>query len=124
MTSQTGSETYGYDADGAFENGSYHVEPADLREFGFDYVFPSGVDNPQRINVAFYVVGDIDCTGRSKGGIDEIWDALRINEPGAPKIGSNNLEICIDNGMNTNIFSNPIDVVYIPMSRMLWKDLL
>ena len=86
--------------------------------------FHPGLITPNVSMLPSYVVGDIDSTGRSKGGTDEIWDALRINEPGAPKIGSNNLEICIDNGMNTNIFSNPIDVVYIPMSRMLWKDLL
>ena len=56
--------------------------------------------------------------------IRDIWDALRVNEPttGAdPKydtrqIGFNNLEInLVGNGSN-------IDVVYTPMSRMLWKS--
>ncbi|MBW2194880.1 MAG: hypothetical protein JRF37_04715, partial [Deltaproteobacteria bacterium] len=53
--------------------------------------------------------------------ITDIWDALRVNEGiGAPNVGSNVLEIAIDEG--ANYFSQPINVVYIPMSRMLWKD--
>ena len=38
----------------------------------------------------------------------------------AYSIGNNTLEIAIDAG--GNVFANPIDVVYIPMSRMLWKS--
>lgn len=52
----------------------------------------------------------------------DMWDALRVNEDwwGSPNIGKNNLEIAIDR--EANYFEKPIDVVYIPMSRMLWKN--
>ena len=117
-----GSQTYGYDYDTAnpIGNGIYYAESHAYG--GFDYVFSSGGEDPQRINVEFFVVGDVDENGgKYTGEINDIWDALRVNETGAPNIGNNNLEIAIDAGRD--FFSRPIDVVYIPMSRMLWKDL-
>ena len=100
--------------------GYYTVDPKDSG--GFSYVVPSeGVE--RNINVAFFVVGDIDSySGSYEGSINDIWDALRVNEgEGAPNIGSNNLEIvAIDD--EKDFFTQPIDVVYVPMSRMLWKN--
>lgn len=58
--------------------------------------------------------------GYGEVSLDDIWDALRVNISEWPDIGNNNLEIVIDG--QGNYFSNPIDVVYIPMSRMLWKE--
>jgi len=89
---------------------------------GFDYVL--GDESP--IGVAFYALGDGESPrdlGHSNvgGDVDDIWDALRVNEGGtSPNIDSRVLEIAIDEGKS--YFSQPIDVVYIPMSRMLWKD--
>lgn len=98
---------------------------------GFKYMINPG-PGPQYINVAFYAVGDRGegIIGGFDGDDDgpgvnfkDIWDALRVNEPGgAPNIGNNNLEIAITDAEN-NFFSKPIDVVYIPMSRMLWKGI-
>jgi hypothetical protein len=118
-----GSETYGYDYDASNPIGSgiYFAQP-DASGGEFDYVLLSGLDAQRRIDVEFFVVGDIDDDGgKYAGEINDIWDALRVNETGAPNIGNNNLEFAIDAGKN--FFSRPIDVVYIPMSRMLWKDL-
>jgi len=86
---------------------------------GFDYIFGNGTHN---IPVAFSVLGDIDSVEEHDGSAEfkDIWDALRVNEHGAPNIGNNNLEISIDSGQH--VFSRPIDVVYIPMSRMIWKS--
>ena len=97
---------------------------------GFDYLLPDG----ESIDVAFYALGDGEYEGDAGvewyrtyyddgvgGQITDIWDALRVNEgPVAPYVGSNVLEIAIDEG--ANYFIQPIDVVYIPMSRMMWKD--
>ena len=94
---------------------------------GFDYVLGDG----NRIEAAFYVVGDGDRNDNqgisevdySNIEFNDIWDALRVNEgyvTGDAGIGNNNLEITID--AEKNLFAKPIDIVYIPMSRMLWKD--
>ena len=83
------------------------------------------------INVAFYAVGDEDDTGNYQypGSMDDIWDALAVNESFHPTVGNGkNLEIVMDPTADGdpdrlgNTFNNPIDVVYVPMSRMLWKD--
>jgi len=61
----------------------------------------------------------------------DIWDTLRVNEGGgAPGIGDNNLETVFFKGesdflapdYNDRIPNDVIDVIYIPMSRMLWRD--
>ena len=75
------------------------------------------------MDVAFYEaddIGDAWSSSKSSAGFKDIWDALRVNEPGAPSIGEKNLEISIDEG--TSVFSRPINVVYIPMSRMVWTE--
>lgn len=100
---------------------------------GFYYRFEQiGVDDPPTIDVNFYVAEDGDAglyTGQAQmykyagdSQINDMWDALRVNlAHGSPFIGARNLEINIDNGVQTEYFSEPIDVIYIPMSRMMWK---
>ncbi|MDL1964582.1 MAG: hypothetical protein LWW98_09695 [Deltaproteobacteria bacterium] len=92
---------------------------------GFDYVLGDG----NRIKTAFYVVGDGNRDNNqgtsefdySNMEFNDIWDALRVNENNdGPHIGTNNLEITID--AEKNFFAKPIDLIYIPMSRMLWKE--
>jgi tetratricopeptide (TPR) repeat protein len=94
---------------------------------GFDYVLGDG----NTIETAFYVVGDGDRDNNqgisevdySNIEFNDIWDALRVNEgyvTGDAGIGNNNLEIAID--AEKNLFAKPIDLIYIPMSRMLWKN--
>jgi len=136
LTSQVGSETYNYAGSSPGDN-EYAIvlNPVanDGNPDGFRYMInPGGEGVYQYINVAFYVVGDAhradnqDVIGGYDGegfGFKDIWDALRVNEQGAPNIGNNNLEIAITDA-EKNFFSKPIDVVYIPMSRMLWKDKL
>ncbi len=93
---------------------------------GFHYALRTG-GSERSVNVAFFVVGDgdrADNQGLASGdysgvAFKDIWDALRVNEPGGPQIGENILEIAID--ADKQVFSQPVDVVYIPMSRMLWK---
>jgi hypothetical protein len=93
---------------------------------GFSYMVKSN-GTITSIPVAFFVVGDGDrpenrgeMPGYDDQSFQDIWDALRVNEPGAPNIGTNNLEVAIDQGRQ--YFRSPIDVVFIPMSRMLWKS--
>lgn len=51
----------------------------------------------------------------------DIWDVLRVNEAGAADIGeAGALEIAIDSSQQ--VFSQTIDVLYIPMSHMEWTD--
>lgn len=111
---------------------------------GFNYVINDGGrgmgwDPGQytQIPVAFYVLQDIpheECnlgrfpfSGETNdwfGDVhfDDIWAALGVNTgwccSDLPNIGQNCLEISI--GANKAVFARPIDVVYIPMSRMLW----
>jgi len=106
----------------------------DNNPWGFDYMV--GGDIEPLMEVDFYVMGDSDTPFNigtstddySQGddvrtyAIRDIWDALRINEPNTGsgiydtrQIGTNNLEISfIGSGLE-------IDVIYTPMSRMLWK---
>jgi len=98
---------------------------------GTGFYYDLGGENPD-INMNFHMVGDEDDSANSEysGPVYDIWNALAANEPGLhPNIGtSNNLEIVIDPTADGdpdrvgNYFNNPIDVVYVPMSRMLWKD--
>jgi hypothetical protein len=121
LTINDSTESYVFTIADAPPSGKYTVDSHDSG--GFDYVFQPDGSDLQRINLAFFVVGDIDYNGGEyTGKINDIWDALRVNEgEGAPNIGNNNLEIAID--AEKSFFSRPIDVVYIPMSRMLWKNL-
>ncbi|MDY6842814.1 MAG: hypothetical protein SVW57_01795, partial [Thermodesulfobacteriota bacterium] len=92
---------------------------------GFEYIFGDGRDP---VKIEFFVVGDADTIGNqgvssedySSESIEDIWDALRTNgDVQSPDIGHNNLEIVIDSAQSS--FAQSIDVIYIPMSRMLWK---
>jgi hypothetical protein len=102
---------------------------------GFQYVF-SHEGTLRFVDVVAHAVGDadtVDNTGiqlEHEGFFPDIWRMLATNSAEtASYIGSNNLEIVIDKNIipdpntdvSTSFFSNPIDVVYIPMSRMLWK---
>ena len=85
---------------------------------GFNYNFENGRDP---INVSFYELSGNNAQ-KSNQTYKDIWDALRVNSGGsAPDIGDSSLEIVITDGAATPTF-NAFDVVYIPMSRMLWKD--
>lgn len=95
---------------------------------GFAYLDVSGRIPTVLASVSFHALGDANTdTNIGESSTDfasqevffqDIWEALRVNEPGAPDIGDNNLEIVIDGGLfNTS----SIDTVYIPLSRMLWK---
>jgi hypothetical protein len=120
---------YAY-GDASLMDGQYrvvaHSAGSSSNPAGFHYALRTG-GSERNVNVAFFVVGDGDSSdnrGLSSGdyssvGFKDIWDALRVNEPGAPQIGENNLEIAMD--AEKQVFSQPIDVVYVPMSRMLWK---
>ena len=95
--------------------GSYSVE--NIPGAGFNYTFAGD----SGVNVAFFKVDDYGNGPVEPADFSDIWDALRVNEGGgSPGIGNNNLEITIDEGANH--FEKPVDVVYIPMSRMLWKN--
>jgi len=95
--------------------GSYSVE--NIEGAGFNYRFAGD----SRLNVAFFKVDDYGDGPVESVDFADIWDALRVNEGwGSPNIGNNNLEIAIDR--EAKYFDKPIDVVYIPMSRMLWKS--
>ncbi len=113
-----GLQQYTYSTD-ATVPGSYGII---AQPNGFAYGF-----GDSKINVAFYKADDygdnnaVDVSGNEVP--KDMWDALRVNEvswSGAPQIGYNNLEIAID--QDSQFFQKPIDVVYIPMSRMLWKN--
>ena len=132
MVSHAGSETYDYASGSHVRDGQYQVvrdhSGQSNNPGGFDYVFQSG-GIERTVNVAFFVVGDSDNSDNegisdddySKVEFNDIWDALRVNENGETDtyIGNNNLETAVDREMS--LFTKPIDVVYIPMSRMLWK---
>ncbi len=117
-----GMQQYAYSKNATLP-GSYSVA---AHSSGFAYEF-----GDSEIDVAFYKADDYgdnpaiaveNSTGKKEVPTD-IWDALRVNEVwdyGAPQIGNNNLEIAVDQG--GQFFEKPIDVVYIPMSRMLWKN--
>ncbi len=122
-----GTHTYGYHYTDALSDpelypankvtlpdGSYGIE--NIRGGGFNYTFAG----ESTINVAFFKVDDYGKGPVESVAFADIWDALRVNETwGSPNIGDNNLEIAIDG--EANYFDKPVDVVYIPMSRMLWK---
>ena len=123
------SAEYVYTGPGTLDDGQYQVVSTPAignNPSGFKYVFRSG-GIERDVNVAFFVVGDAhqddnvgEMIGYGEVSLDDIWDALRVNISEWPDIGNNNLEIVLDG--QGNYFSNPIDVVYIPMSRMLWKE--
>ncbi len=87
-------------------------------------------DDQTRINVFFSVLADT--AGQETPDTPQffdIWDAMRVNDPARydyydqqiiPDIGNNclGIEIYTDSAL----LSAPINVVYIPMPRMLWKD--
>jgi hypothetical protein len=115
---------------------SFMYSPQGKNPAPFYYMYRYGLynDDPSKDQIAplvmmdFFVVGDGDTDQNQGVSIDDysgqsfrdIWDTLRVNEPGAPQIGNNNLEMAFKRGWSSTA---TIDVVYIPMSRMLWKDL-
>lgn len=84
---------------------------------GFSY-HPADRSDP--INVSLYELSGSNAY-RSQKKFKDIWDALRVNEGTNHDIGDNSLEMVITDGADAPRF-NDFDVVYIPMSRMLWKD--
>ena len=116
--------TYGYSGFPSRSQYSIHANSGTaVTPGGFSYVF--GDDTPS-LNVEFFVVGDGDMldnrgviSGYSDQNFRNIWDAFRVNENGAPYIGQNNLEVFVD--PNTGVYDMPINVVFVPMSRMLWR---
>ncbi len=117
--------------------------PDDNNPWGFYYMQRYGPynDDPMQdqirsfITARFYVVGDADGSDNigvspedySQGedsrenAIRDVWDALRVNQPSTEagiydtrQIGNNNLEMRFSGDVD-------MDVVYIPMSRMVWK---
>lgn len=117
VSEDNGTETYGYDASGTVPNGLY--ETVAYESGGFYYAFNDGRED---IEVSFYEAYDKGEGPAYESGetYKDIWDALRVNLSGGPQIENRNLEITIDEA--GSFFSQPIDVIYIPMSRMLWKD--
>ena len=85
---------------------------------GFSYRFADAAASP--IHVSMYELSD-NFSKKSEKRYDDIWDALRVNEDKCHNIGDSALEMVITDGAETPRF-NEFDVVYIPMSRMLWKD--
>ena len=115
------SAEYDYTAGGPPGTGEYRVQTmADPTNphYGEFYYELGGEDS--HIFVAMHKVSDYDEDPEKIDYIKDIWDALRVNEMNSPYIGSNNLEITVDG--DRHYFNEPIDIVYIPMSRMLWKD--
>jgi hypothetical protein len=90
--------------------------------------FTYNIDGRDDINVAFYEIDDYgNGVGQSDETFQDIWDALRVNEVDisgnvAHDIGASSLEIVLSDSNLSNPSFRPIDVIYIPMSRMLWKD--
>jgi hypothetical protein len=122
-----GDVTYGFDADndplaaGGFGIGSIG--------YGFSYTFDGG-----EIPVNLYQVRDdsgaqmfaqdIHAYRRYADDYDgaaDMWDALRVAEPGGPLVSPDtSLEIAID--QDATFFSAPIDNIYVPMSHMAWRN--
>lgn len=101
----------------ALPEGDYGIE--NIEGAGFNYTFAGS----KSMNMAFFKVDDYGEGPVESVDFADLWDALRANESsswGSPQIGNNNLEIAID--PQANYFDKPIDVIYIPMSRMLWKN--
>ena len=117
-------------------NGTAYVNtyPADTmsaKQFeGFDVAGFTGYTTADgTIGVSFNEIAD-DGTGvyGSSQQYQDIWDALRVNvadnDPNqtvAHDIGARSLEIAFNNTAGS-MLNRPIDVVYVPMSRMLWKN--
>ncbi|MFH2066325.1 MAG: hypothetical protein ABIK15_14080 [Pseudomonadota bacterium] len=104
--------------------GEFAVTADSSATSGFSYLLGG---TASRMDVGFSVLGDgdtIDNRGEMPGyrntiAFTDIWDSLRVNESGATDIGNNNLEIQIDPQMR--FYEKPIDTIYIPLSRMVWK---
>lgn len=118
------NNTYQMTMSGSPGAGEFGVDSGSVTN-GFSYMLESSVN---RMDVNFYVLGDGDTSGnrgeipgyRTELTFSDIWDSLRVNESGSVHIGNNNLEIQIDPQMR--FYESPIDTIYIPMSRMVWKS--
>jgi TolB-like protein len=117
--------TYRMTMGGSPGSGEFTITADSSTASGFSYLLGSTAN---RMDVRFFVLGDgdtLDNRGEMPGyrntiAFTDIWDSLRVNESGATQIGNNNLEIQIDSGMR--FYEKPIDTIYIPMSRMVWKS--
>lgn len=118
-SNKLGSRSYAYSRNGG--SGTFSVAETDQ---GIEYVLSDSGGTTKFLDIALYLADDYGTRQQAIAAQDEyeeIWDALRVNEPDSPSIGSNNLEISIDEG--GSIFAKPLDLVYIPMARMEWKDM-
>jgi hypothetical protein len=122
LANEEHGNTYDYDNGGNFDANEYRIEPGTGK---FNYVF--GDSNLNHIQVAFFAVGDGTKNGITYpyplGDISDIWDALRVNSQHGPHIFDNNLEIIANEvGDKYKFFKNSIDIIYVPMNRMIWKE--
>ena len=83
----------------------------------FQYEFTHR-DDPVHVSL-FELTGNWASPVKAK----DIWDALRVEESGGPafKYGGQALEIVVEDGAQDAAFE-PFDVLYIPMSHMIWKN--
>ncbi len=113
-----GDRSYTYSENGGA--GTFGINDASP---GIEYVLVDTAMASRNLDIKFFLSDDLGTRDKAIPANDdfrEIWDALRVNESGAASIGENNLEISIDE--TASVFSRPINVVYIPMSRMVWRD--
>ena len=109
---------------------TYSPEMSTQEFDGFDVAGFTGYTTADgTIGVSFNEIAD-DGSGvyASTQQYKDIWDALRVNvadnDPNqtvAHDIGARSLEIAFNNTTGS-LLNRPIDVVYVPMARMLWKN--
>jgi hypothetical protein len=106
-----------YDAENLYTNVEYWTVGA---YGGFSYQFADEVSPP--IHVSLYELSG-NASKRSGKTYDDIWDTLRVNEDSCHNIGDSALEIVVTDGAEAEAKRfNEFDVVYIPMSRMIWQE--
>jgi len=122
---------------GMRNNSTFKVDSVSGGGSRFRYHIRDADGNKKFIYAVIYVVGDATSdynTGKIETkyvNVKDVWSALSTNMPenrdmgghhAGPNIGSNNLEIRFTNGKDTSLLTTPIDIVYIPLPRMEWKD--
>ncbi len=118
LTVSTLSHQYGiYDYDESPSGKEYAVVVGTAGEFRYD------LDDCSDENIVTLYEADDEgdvAADNSDEVYHDIWDALRVNETEGPYIGNSVLEIAVDK--EGHFYDIPIDVVIIPMSRMIWKN--